>query len=150
MTAKPEFVFPLLCFTREHEVYGIADDYELRLCGKRALDGGEQLGMEMIEPDGRSWRVVSVRHVGYAPFKWRYHNWFAPPLRLVEHTYEPGPVLSLDDVKARMLAHIDAHPFIYCHFPDDAEELESAKAEVRPLDSIAALYEWVKPDAFLH
>ncbi len=141
-----EFTYPILCFTRDGDIWAVRTSFELTTCGPQTLADGVQLGMDLVDAAGASWRVISVTHVGYAPFSWR--SIFRPPLRLVEHVLEPGPAAALGDVKERVCGSLDAFPEYWCELADKDTVLEGIKAEVRAAQSIAAVHDVLGLDYF--
>jgi len=143
---QPRFRYPLLAFTTDLDMWAFDNEEELTTCGPLTLRDRMQEGMEVVDRDGRSWRVRSVRRVGPARFSLRT---LLRKLSKIEHEWEERPSLTLAEAKDRVCVSVAAHADDLLHFPDDAEELAARQAEVRAADSIAAIHKLFGFDHFM-
>lgn len=141
-----KFEFPVVCFTGDGDMWGFDTPFELMSSGPRTFADGTQIGMEMVEATGRSWRVVSVERSGYVPFTWS--RVFRQRLYRVIHQLEPGPTLSLAEVQARVCASFDAFPDYWRDDTTDETAIPARKAEVLAVKSIAEIHSIVGFDYF--
>src|SRR3990167_7537060 len=65
-TAQADFRFPVLGFTTDSDVWGLPDLDALTTCGPRTLTEGLQVGVELVDAEGRRWIVSSVLRTGRA------------------------------------------------------------------------------------
>jgi hypothetical protein len=140
------FEFPIICFTSDGDMWAFDSPFELMSSGPVTLSEGTQIGMEMVEATGRSWRVVSVKRSGYVPFTWS--RIFRPRLFKVVHQLEPGPILSLAEVQARVCASFDAFPDYWRDDTTDEGAIPARKAELLAVKSIADIHSIVGFDYF--
>jgi hypothetical protein len=126
----------------------MTNERELTCCGPKTLQDQVQIGMVLVDADGRSWRVLSVEPLGRPAFSLRSLRLFAPKLVQVEHEFAPGPRISLDDVKARICESLDAYPLYWCEPSEMPEGLEERKAEVRSVESIREIHDKLGLDYF--
>ena len=144
----PDFAFPTLCFTKDGDVWAVRDEFELTTCGPQTLADGLQIGMDVVDTTGRCWRVKTVRHAGYPPLSRRSFRLFLPPLRRIEHEFEPMPGLSLRDAQDRVCASLEAFPEYWCELEDKDAVLPERKADVRRTRSIAEIHDVLGLDCF--
>lgn len=146
LSSTEAFAFPLFCFTHDSDIWTVRDRFELTTCGPETLETNIQIGMAMVDLEGRTWKVIVVEHVGYAPFRWR--KLFAPRMKQVDHVLEAGPVWSLATVQDRVCASMDAFPEYFCEPSEFETVLVERKAEIRAAKSIADIHELIGPDYF--
>ncbi len=146
--ALPDFAFPVLCFTRDGDIWAVRDAFELTTCGPQTLADGVQVGMDLVDACGHCWRVKSVRQVGYPPLSLRSFRLFGSRLRCIEHELETMSGLSLEEVQERVCAALDAYPEYWCELADKDTDLPQRKAEVRQTRSIADIHEVLGLDYF--
>ncbi|WP_249778116.1 hypothetical protein [Phenylobacterium glaciei] len=151
-TAEAGFRFPVLGFTPEPEIWAFPDMDTLTSCGPRTLKDNMQLGMELVDADGRRWIVRSVTRIG------RAESWLASVLSLllyakmqsrIEHELEAVEPMSLDEVKARAYALLEAFPEDYGQYHESDNMLAPLLAEVRAAKDIASLPELLGLDSFM-
>lgn len=63
-TTEANINFPVLGFTPDREIWGFEDLNTLTSCGPRTLKNNMQIGMELIDAEGRRWGVRSIRRTG--------------------------------------------------------------------------------------
>ena len=146
--ALPGFVFPVLCFTKDGDIWGVADEFELTTCGPRTLARGVQEGMELVDAAGQCWQVKSIRQVGYAPFSWRSFWLFQPRLSIIEHEFEPMTALSLEETQVRICKALDSHYEYWCSEAERTTRLLEMISEVRGARSIAEIHDVLGLDYF--
>lgn len=149
-TSEVELRFPVLGFTADLEIWGFPDLDRLTKCGPRTLRENLQIGMDLVDADGRRWRVRSVERTG------RAGSWlsrllffiFGPPQSRIEHDLEALPPLSLQETQQRACAAMEAHAENYFDGDDRETEFEPRLAEVKRTKSIADIYVLLQPDTF--
>jgi len=146
LSSTEDFAFPLFCFTHDSDIWQVSDRFELTTCGPETLETGIQLGMEMVDVDGKTWKVTAVEHVGYAPFRWS--KLFAPRMKRVDHVLEAGAPWTLAMTQDRVCASMDAFPEYFCEPSEFETVLVERKAEVRAARSIADIHHLIGPDYF--
>jgi len=107
-TAEAGFRFPVLGFTPDLEIWGFQDLDRLTKCGPRTLRNNMQAGMELIDADGRRWIVRSVRKSGRTGSLLSLLLTAVPQSR-IEHELEPLQAVTLDDVRRRASAAMEAY-----------------------------------------
>jgi hypothetical protein len=142
---QPHFRYPLLAFTSDLDMWVFESEEELTTCGPLTLRDHMQDGMEVVDAEGRSWRVRSMRRLGPARISLRT---ILRRLSKIEHLWEELPSLTLAELKDRVCASVAAHADCQLHFPDDTAELAARQADVRAADSIAAICELSGLDNF--
>lgn len=145
---RPAFAFPILCFTTDEDIWSMNDESELTSCGPKTLEEGLQIGMTMVDANGARWRVLSVKPLGKVPFSLRSFRLFAPRQIQIEHELAPEAPLSLDEVKTRVCASLDAFPLYWCEPSEFPDVLEERKAEIRSVNSIREIHEKLGLDFF--
>ncbi len=144
----PDCVFPLLCFTKDGDVWAVRDEFELTTCGPQTLADGMQIGMDIVDAAGHCWRVKSVRHVGYPPLTWRSFRPFLARLRRIEHEFEVMPGLTLEETQDRVCTALEAFPEYWCELEDKDSVLPERKDDVRRTRSIAEIHDVLGLDWF--
>jgi len=147
--SEVDFIFPILCFTTDGEVWSFQTQHQRMTCGHKTILSGLLLGMEMVDACGRSWRVLSVQKLGYEPFRLRHIlSGLYPRLLLIDQTLESLPSPDFPVVQERVCKHMDAFPGDFCDFPDDEEQLNARKAEIRATTNMTELNQALGVDAF--
>ena len=148
---EADFHFPLIGFTQD-DLWGFPDLDRLTRCGARTLRQDLQLGMELVDADGRRWVVRSVRRTGRI-FSWLSFLLLTTRQFRIEQELDGLEPLSLAELQERVCAMMVAHPENlepeYAHEEEDyARILPPRLAEVRATTSFAALYEILVLDTF--
>lgn len=146
--ARPDFAFPILCFTADGDIWSMNDERELTCCGPKTLQDGVQIGMVLVDVKGDCWRVLSVRSLGKPPFSLRSLRLFAPKLVRVQHEFAAEPRICLDEVKERVCKSLDAFPLYWCEPSEMPEGLEERKAEIRSVGCIREIHDKLGLDYF--
>ncbi|NEX91671.1 hypothetical protein [Caulobacter sp. 17J65-9] len=150
-TAEAKFSFPVLGFTPDRDIWGFQDLDALTTCGPLTLKKDMQLGMELIDSDGRRWVVRSVRRTGR---KGRFPSWLlwtvltAAPQSRIEHDLDELTPVSLAEALERACAAIEASPDIYGPEGEDEETIETRVAKVRAAKSVAGVFDLIGLDTF--
>lgn len=150
-TAEVEFRFPVLGFTPDREIWGFQDIDTLTSCGPRTLKDHMQIGMELIDADGRRWIVRSVRRTGRAG---SFLSWLgslvflSTPQSRIEHELDALEPVSLADGQARACASLEAYPHDYCADDEMETVLAPLLAEVRRTKAIAEIHGLLGLDSF--
>lgn len=139
--------FPVLGFTPDGENWGFPDLDRLTKCGPRTLKENMQDGMELVDADGRRWRVLSVRRTGRTG-SWLMALLAAGPQSRIEQDLEALPALSLSEVKQRTRESLNAFAADYKGFDGDEVEFASMLASVESARSISEIYELIGADTF--
>jgi len=146
-TAQAGFRFPVLGFTKDSDVWGLPDLDALTTCGPRTLKDGMQIGMELVDTEGRRWLVRSVQRTGRAG---SLLSWLlpGPALFRIEHELEPLAPIPLAEVQARVCDAMKAHPDYWCEDDERDTVLPARLAEVSATATIAAIHEVLGLDSF--
>lgn len=146
-TVQVDFRFPVLGFTTDADVWGLPDLDALTTCGPLTLKDGLQLGMELIDADGRRWIVRSVQRTGRAG-SLLTRLFFGPRLSRIEHELDQLQPVSLGDVQARVCAAMEAHADFWCEQDEIATVLPARLAEVKATATISGIHEVLGLDSF--
>ena len=150
-TSDANLSFPVLGLSPDNDVWGFPDLRSLTTCGPRTLSNKMQDRLELVDADGRRWRVISVRSTGRAgPVMTRWITALltgAPQFR-VEHELEALQPLSLQQVQARVCEAIEAHPDFWCEDDERSTVLPERLAEVRGTSAIGDIQEVLGLDTF--
>ncbi len=147
-TREADFRFPVLGFTADHEIWGFQDLDRLTKCGPRALKQNIQLGMELVDADGRRWMVRSVRRTGRAGSFLSRLLIFGPPQSRIEHELEMLAPLSIEDVRRRACVAMETHAINYLEGDDPEVEFKPLLAKVAKARSVQEIYDLLQPDTF--
>ena len=147
-TAEADFRFPVLGFTTDREIWGFPDLDRLTKCGPRTLKENTQLGMELVDAAGRGWVVRSVRRTGRAGSLLSSLLIFAPRQSRIEHDLDPIGTLSIDEIRRRACAAMEAHAINYLEGDDPDVEFRPLLAKVGKAQSVAEIYDLLQPDTF--
>ena len=146
------FHFPVLGFTPDRDVWGCPDLDSLTSCGPRTLRDNLQVGLELVDADGRRWAVRSVRRAGRAQplVPWLISGLpTAAPQSRIEHELEQLDSLTLSEAQARTCASLRAYPQDYGAEDESDPILARRIAEVRKTRSFAAIHEVLGLDSVL-
>jgi hypothetical protein len=149
-TNEIEFVFPVLGLTTDRDVWGFPDLQGLTKCGPRTLRDNMQDQMELVDAEGRCWRVQSVRSLGRAgPIltRWVRTLLTGVPQFKIEHELEPLSPLTLQEVRRRVCEAMEAHREFWCD-DDDQANFPGRIAEVSGTQTISAIHEVLGLDTF--
>lgn len=143
--------FPVLGFTPDHEIWGFADLATLTSCGPRTLKENLQVGMEIIDGDGRRFVVRSIRRTGRGePLAlWLISHVLSTPQSRIEQELDELPPLTLAEIKDRACVSVEA--FSQDYGADDEREtiLEPLLAQVRSAASVGQIHELLGLDSFM-
>ncbi len=146
-TSQADFRFPVLGLTTDLDVWGLPDLDALTTCGTRTLKEGLQLGMELIDADGRRWLVQSVKRIGRAGSIFR-RLLYSPAQSRIEHELESLQPVSLPETQDRVCAAMIAHPDFWCEEVERDIVLPLLLAEVKGTATIACIHEVLGLDSF--
>ena len=112
--------FPVLGFTTDDEIWGFPTPETFGVCGPRTIKDDMQRGMEIVDGDGRRYRVRSIGKLGRDGFLpiWFLKSLVMGPLYRISHDLEAMAPLSLEEIKQRVEVCMKAHPL---HWSDDAD-----------------------------
>lgn len=147
-TGEANFRFPVLGFTSDLNIWGFQDLDRLTRCGPRTLRDETQIGMELIDADRRRWKVRSVRRTGRAGSILSLLLPFGPPQSRIEHDLEDMETLSIDEVRRRVCAALEAHADNYFEGDERETDFEPLLSAVRAAGSVGEIYERLQPDTF--
>jgi hypothetical protein len=142
--------FPILGFTTDDDVCGFPSLHEFGLCGPRTIKNDMQRGMEIVDCDGRRYRVRSIRKVGRLgslPI-WFLHSLVSTPQYRIQHELEPREPLSLEEIKQRVDVCIRAHPLYWSEEADFDSVLVEQLANAQACGSVAEIFEVLGLDWF--
>lgn len=143
-----EIVFPVLGFTPDLENWGFPDLDRLTKCGSRTLRENMQVGMELIDAQGRSWRVLSIRRTGRAGSILSLIPGFGPPQSRIEQELEALPDVSLTEAKRRARASMEKFSWDYSAFEGGEAEFADRLRQLDNAKTFAELYDVVGADTF--
>lgn len=143
-STETEFKYPVFGFTPDAGIWSFRDKSELATCGPDTLRDSMQDGMELIDSAGGRWRVLSIRRVGGVGLSLGLSCFFAGVSR-IEQDLERQPAMSLEEVKARVQACIEASPDDWT-WPD--LPLGTLLDQVSNIQEIAQLETLLGPDHF--
>jgi len=149
-TSEVDFRFPVIGFTTDEDIWGWPDLDTLTKCGSMTLKDRMQDGMELIDADGRRWRVLSVTRTGRAgPLLSLARLLGAPPQSRIEHELEVLEPVTLKEVQTRARASIKAHPEFWSEGEEGRDaELRNRLADVEGVTTIGSLLETLGLDTF--
>lgn len=101
-SSEADLNFPVLGFTPDRENWGFPDLDRLTRCGPRTLKESMQDGMELIDANGRRWRVLTIRRTGRAGSVLSILPGLGPPQSRIEQEVEELPGASLTEVQQKM------------------------------------------------
>lgn len=146
-TSQADFRFPVLGLTTDLDVWGLPDLDALTTCGSRTLKDGLQLGMELIDADGRRWLVHSVKRIGRAGSLFR-RLLYSPAQLRIEHELEALQPVSLAETQDRVCAAMKAHPDFWCQEDELDTVLRAQLAEVTAATTISGIHDVLGLDTF--
>jgi hypothetical protein len=146
-STEVSFQFPVLGFTTDGEIWGFPDLNRLTKCGPRTLRDNMQDGMELIDADGRRWRVRSITRTGRAGGWWTMFSPFGPSQWRIEQDLEPMAPVALAEVQRRACAAMEGLAQDYMD-GDDRSELDGTLGKVRRTTTIGEIYPLLNPDTF--
>lgn len=139
--------FPVLGFTPDRDIWGFPDLDRLTKCGPRTLREDTQKGMDLIDADGRCWRVLAIRRIGRAGSLWALLPIFGPPQSRIEQDLEPLPPVPLTEVQRRAGEAMELARNDY--YGDEGQaEYRSTLMKIEKARSIAKIYDLLQPDTF--
>ena len=145
--SEAHFSFPVLGFTPDREIWGFPDMDRLTKCGPRTLKEDVQNGMELIDADGRRWRVLSVRRTGRAGSVLSLLWIFGPPQSRIEQELEPLSAVSLAEVQQRARDAMETSRIDY-YGEEGQAEYRSTLRKIGKTRSISKIYDVLQPDTF--
>lgn len=147
-TAQADFSFPVLGFTLDLEIWGFQDLDRLTKCGPRTLKEDIQRGMELIDAEGRRWVVRSIKRTGRAGSLLSVLLPFGPAQSRIEHELEALEPVTLEDVRRRTCAAMEAFAENYVEGDEGKAEFEQLLIDVKRAARIAEVYDLLQPDTF--
>jgi hypothetical protein len=147
-TADAAISFPVLGFTPDLEIWGFPDLDRLTKCGPRTLKENKQLGMELVDAEGRRWLVQSVNRTGRTGSLFSRIPILGLPQTRIEQELEPMTPLSLDEVRARARTAMETHSISYLEGDDPDLEFKPLLKKVGNARSVAEIYDLLLPDTF--
>ncbi|WP_304172287.1 hypothetical protein [Phenylobacterium aquaticum] len=142
------FQFPVLGFTLDLEIWGFPDLERLTKCGPITLRENMQAGMELIEADGRRWRVRSVTRTGRAGSWLSLLSPFGPAQSRIEQDLEPLEPAPLAEVQRRACLAMETFSINYLEGDDRSVEFDPMLAKLRRTRKISEIYDLLNPDTF--
>jgi hypothetical protein len=147
-TGEVDWSFPVLGFTPDGDIWGFPDFEALTICGPRTLKDHMQADMELVDADGRQWRVLSLRRTGSGSSLLRRLMFFAPQLSRIDHELQALPTATLAETLERVSTCMETNPTDWCDDDDQGTELRARQAEVRALTSIRGVHDVLGLDWF--
>jgi len=140
--------FPVLGFTTDREIWGFPDLDRLTKCGPRTLKEDKQMGMELVDAEGRRWLVQSVNRTGRTGSLFSRIPLLGLPQSRIEQELEPMAPLSLDEVRGRARTAMETHSVNYLEGDDPEIEFKPLLKKVGKARSVAEIYDLLLPDTF--
>ena len=142
--------FPILGFTTDDDVWGFPSVHEFGLCGPRTIKNDMQRGKEIVDGDGRRYRVRSIRKLGrYRALPiWFLKSLLTTPQYRIAHDLEPLGPLSLEEIKQRVHVCMRAHPLYWSEEADFDTVLVEQLANAEACRSVAEIFEVLGLDWF--
>lgn len=142
--------FPILGFTTDDDIWGFPSLDELSVCGPRTIKDDMQRGMEIVDGDGRRYRVLSIRKLGRSGFLpiWFLKSLVTTPQYRISQELEPMTPLSLEEIKQRVDLCMRAHPLFWSEEADFDTVLVEKRASAQACQSVAELFEDLGLDWF--
>lgn len=143
--------FPALGFTPDKEIWGFADLKTLTTCGRATLKEDLQVGMELIDNEGKRWRVLGLRKIGrnrsFLP--WFLWALLAGPLYRIEQTLEVLEPVTLAEIKEMALRSMEATASDWG--PEDQRELyfDPVVEVVKAATSVEEIFAHLGLDSFM-
>ena len=147
-TLEADFRFPVLAFTADKEIWGFPDLDRLTKCGPVTLKENMQLGMELVDADGRRWIVRSVRRTGRAGSFLSLLLIFGPRQSRIDHELEVMAPLSIEDIRRRARTAMETHRINRLEGDDPDFEFKPLLAKVGEARSVQNIYDLLRPDTF--
>lgn len=151
-TSEVDLRFPVFGFTPDREMLGFPDLNTLTSCGPLTLKNNLQAGLELIDAEGRRFRVRSVRRIGRAEPWWKtlvIDLLTLKPQSRIEQELESLEPVTLGHLKDRACAWLDEFSINLCADDEREEILVPLLAEVRAAPSSQAIYDLLGLDSFM-
>ena len=142
--------FPVIGFTTDDDVWGFPSLQTFGVCGPRTIKDGMQDGMEIVDGDGRRFKVRSIRNLGregFLPF-WFLNSLVSTPQYRIEHELEAMPPLLLEEIKQRVVICMEAHPLYWSDDLNYEAMLGEQVANAKACGSVAEIFEVLGLDWF--
>ena len=142
--------FPILGFTTDDDVWGFPSLDTFGVCGPRTIKDDMQRGMEIVDGDGRRFRVRSIQKIGRDGFLpiWFLKSLVSAPQYRIQHELEPMAPLSLEEIKQRVDTCMKAHPLYWSEEADLDTMLMEQLAKAQACGSVAEIFEVLGLDWF--
>ena len=148
-SSEAGMAFPVLGFTPDGDIWGFPDLGTLTSCGPRTLKDDLQIGMELVDADGRRWVVRSVERLGRGEplLQWLVSAVLSTRQSRIVQELESLAPLSLEEIRERTCAAVARDPWVYAD--DDPDLLQARLAALRGAPSVAAIHEMLGLDSFM-
>lgn len=148
-TSDLDLKFPLLGFTPDGQIWAFPDRDTLTTCGKFTLKDNLQLGLELIDSEGRRWIVRSIRRIGRDRplLPWLFVAALSGPLWRIEQEVDAMSPIAFEEIRDRAVQAtrlLDEHYYT----DDDKAELRQLVATVGRAKDVATIIEVMNPDSF--
>jgi hypothetical protein len=150
-TSAVKFNFPMLGFTPDQEIWGFQDLNTLTACGPRTLKENLQIGMEVVDGDGRRWVVRSIHRTGRGQplAAWLLSFLVSTPQSRIEQELDELSPISLSEIKERACSSVEATSSDYCAEDERKEVLLPLLNRVRSAGSVREIHELLGLDSFM-
>lgn len=138
----------MIGFPPDLENWGFPDLNRLTKCGSDTLKKNMQVGMELIDAQGRSWRVLSIRQTGRAGSILSLIPGFGPPQSRIEQELEALPGVPLTEAKRRARASMEKFSWDYSAFEGGEAEFAGRLRQLDDAKTHAEIYDVMTPDTF--
>ena len=106
-----------------------------------------QDGMELVDAEGRRWRVLSIRRTGRAGSLLGFLRIFGQPQSRIEHDLEPLTPFSLAEVQQRTRSSVETCSVDYMDGGGDSH-YQSLLSAIPRTRSVSEIYDLLQPDTF--
>ena len=149
-STQVDFKFPVIGFTPDAEIWGFPDRKSLTTCGARTISESLPVGMQLIDGSGQQFRVLALRKEGRAEalIPWLISSLLSGKSYRIEYDLEPQGTITLDEIRARACASLEAFPQDYCAEDKRETVLLPLIASVRAASDAREIFELLGLDSF--
>lgn len=150
-TSEVDFQFPVLGITLDKDIWAFPDRNTLTSCGPDTLRDHKEDGMELVDASGRRWRVESILRTGRARSWLRslIDRLISTPQSRIEHDLTALTPMTLDEVKARVCASMEAFPQYYTDSYEKDAVVDERMMSVRSAEKISDIPDILGLDSFM-
>lgn len=150
-STQAEMRFPVIGFTPDGDIWGFPDLNTLTSCGPLTLKENLQLDLQLVDSSGRRWVVRSIRRLGRGRplFPGLLLDLLSTPQSRIEQEIDELSPLTLEEIKARVIAAVELTSDNYCAEDERDEILVPLLEQVRTASDVAQIHELLGLDSFM-